>query len=363
MVIASAEGLGAVLARVRALRIAVVAGVAVALGIVLVALFVPSARADAGTGTIQFTLKNVTGGGAPYGGCVEVYDVAQLKVAEDCTGYGDYSVTGLPDGSYRVKFTGFIDKAATQWYGPAADFAHATVIVIASGSAFSASATVLDPYSLAGRVVDSSGNPFTSGFVEVWGHDYDYDSYFPTRLVYTAEVGPDGWWATPGVGSCGTCQIHYRGFAGQANTWRIAYPAYDAPTSSLVVLNATPGHFSGTIAVPTNFVGPSACVVLLTSEPGYGSWVEDTYCGAVGSPLAFDHVPPGRPYTVCVADTSGPTATCPNATSLWDFVGPGPTSTGTFTVAAGATVNIPLAFGGTVTSTPTLAGGGTPSGG
>ena len=371
MVIAGAEGLGAVLARVRALRIAVVAGVAVALGIALVALFVPSARADGGTGSIQFTLTNYTGGGPASGGCMEVYDASQVMVGSDCAGaVGTYTVTGLVDGSYKVNFANFTGAAPAQWYSLGDTFATATGIALADGAAFRDHYELVVPFSVIGRVVDPSGNPLGVGRVEIWADSSPYPG-----PVASVDVRADGTFATGDARVPGWTLLRYAGFAGYANEWY--HDIYWAPSWTNIsprgdrpflvqteTMNLPEGVLTGTVSVPSTFTSGSACFYLYEIDPTT-PWLLGTECGAVGGNFAFHNLY-ARTYALCVADEAVPAGGCSAGGREFRFYGGRSASealaTGHgFVVAEGGVTTATLAWGGTITSSPSFPLGASPA--
>ncbi len=317
-------------------------------------------------GSVTFDLTNWGSGTAATGGCMQVYDASNSLVGEDCAGAaGTYAVTGLGDGLYRVLLANFDGAAPTQWYGPAAAFAQASPITIAGGTHFAGTYTVLQPSSIAGKVTDSSGNPLTGGRVEVWSTGYSL-----TVPLAGAAVAADGSFATGSV-LCASCRVRFAGFDGLADEWYLNAASLTSATTvatsaatpkvlSTAVIDSPPGTLSGIIVVPSNFSGDTACVVVYER---YYVFVIATACGAPGEAFSITGLP-ATTYTVCVADTGAPTSGCSGTDYLWDFVGGSNVVSGErFGVSPGATTVASLAFGGTITSTPTVTGGGTLAGG
>ncbi len=308
-------------------------------------------------GGINFSLTNWSDDSPATGGCMEVYDASQVKVGEDCSGYsGSYRAGPFDDGSYRVKFAGFDGAAPTQYYGPASTLGGGTVITISS-STFTGSARLLEPRSFFGSVVDSSAQPLTGGYVDVW------DSSTYAAPVTRVAVDADGKWAT-GQLSCTSCLVRMTGFSGLAGEWW----GWGSPTSSAAAqailtsgsypvglsahtLDLVPGVLSGTIVKPTSFVGDTTCVVLY--ESGSSGRPLGTECGNAGDSFEFDGLPAAN-YGVCVADTADPAIGCTGSSYLWDFVGGAtPGAATTFAVTASSTTTPTLTFGGMITTSAT----------
>ncbi len=322
-------------------------------------------------GGITFALTNWADGSPATGGCMQVFDASQVQVAQDCTGYaGTYRVGPLADGSYRVKFANFTGAAPTQWYGPAATFAAAKPIVIAGATGFTGTYVVLQPYSVAGKVVDGAGHPLTGGYAEVW------NSYSTGRPETRVAVAPDGTFAT-GTVSCGSyCVLRLTGFSGLGDQWRgftgnvpqsLGASMFTATASAPAVLgtmtlSAVEGVLAGTIVAPGSFTSSRVCVILYERSAS-GSKPLGYQCGEPGDPFAFRNLA-ATTYALCVADTADPASRCAGSSYSWDFYGEKDASRATsLSVAAGATTTAALVFGGTITSTPTVSGGGSLSGG
>jgi hypothetical protein len=355
--IAGAERLGAVLARVRALRLVALVGAVLVLGIAFVALTVPPARADGGTGSLKFTLTNYTGGGAASGGCMEVYDTSQAIVGSDCVGMaGVYRLDGLAPGTYKVKLTNFAGAAPTQWYFWGSNFATASSLTVSAGAITPYAYTLMEPRSITGWVKNASNVGLGGGYVEVW----DSTNYFAPEV--TVAVAANGYFSTPQL-ACASCKMRFHGFAGLRDEWRgysllsVASDSVAPNASSYVytgvkVLGVAEAVISGTIARPSNFTSDTACVLLYEN----GTWgrVVGTQCGVPGDTFVFHNVN-SYENLLCVADTPTPTTGCSGASYLWDFFGG---ATATDATMVGGTTVAPLAFGGTISATPTSVTGG-----
>ncbi len=315
-------------------------------------------RSSSTSGSIAFHVTDWGTGADATGGCMRVYDEDDTQVGEDCVGADSvYEVTGLGDGFYRVLFAGFNGAAPTQWYGPSSSFASATPIVIGTDVDFAGDATMLQPYSIAGKVVDADGEPLTGGFAEIWQYD---NTSAPTVRV---AVDANGFYSTGTLPTTTSNKYEVRltGFDGLADQWiRSTYPYYfylssDSPAAHTTTLSASEGFITGTIVAPEAFTSSIVCVVLYRAGGSSYQRPLERRCGERGGTFEFGGLATSN-YALCVADTDDPTAICSGSSPKWDFYGQ-------IAATSGETTTVVIAFGGAITSTPVIDGGGSLSGG
>ncbi|WP_062287189.1 carboxypeptidase regulatory-like domain-containing protein [Demequina phytophila] len=314
------------------------------------------------TGSVVASLTSWADGSVATGGCVEAFDSAGTSVGADCVGAaGRYTVGGLIDGDYRLKFTGF-GTAPTQYYDSASTLAAASPVAVVGGGVTSLEYALLAKRSVSGTVRDSDGAPIAGAKVSLRSGTF-------LTAALSVLTGPDGRYVLqrPASGS------YLLTFA-KAGFGSISWP--DKPvtlgqrlgttTASVMRADATltaAGTIAGTIEPPPGTVadGANACV-LLYDYAGQQSVVA-ARCGTAGSTFRFANLRAGG-YLLCVKPAP---ASRPCEASQEGWYG-GSFSMGTneperVDVASGATTRVTFAWGGTVEMAVTLDNGAPLDGG
>ncbi|MCI5125156.1 MAG: hypothetical protein D3925_11945 [Candidatus Electrothrix sp. AR5] len=149
-------------------------------------------------GGISGRITNTDGAGVPC--FFEVYDSNQNSAGYGLTdSNGDYIVTGLPKGYYKVKFNPSIygdGSYVSEWYNNGTDFNSATAVtVIVSNTTSGIDAVLALGGAISGRVTGADGVALSSGTVEVYDSNNNYISsrYFGGgNGEYTIEGLPTG---------------------------------------------------------------------------------------------------------------------------------------------------------------------------
>ncbi|PKQ25396.1 MAG: hypothetical protein CVT64_10370 [Actinobacteria bacterium HGW-Actinobacteria-4] len=309
------------------------------------------------TGSISLDLTNWDDGLAASGGCMQVFDAAQALIDQDCVGSdGTYTVADLEPAEYRVKLINFTGAAPTQWFYRVATFAAAQPITIAGGTNFTDAYALLRPYSIVGRVVDANGDPLTGGTLIVWSSGSQSGGYSERERI---AIDPDGTFATGNVGTFPRLWFH--GFDGLADVRFGGSTSTSASTPTVrpdVVIGNPEAVIVGSLTAPPYFTSTSVCVFAY-EHAQYGHPVSQA-CGAVGDPFELQNLAAG-PYAIRMIDSGDPNNI---RTAQADFWGEG-NGTGwrhpvegtvQTTVTAGEISNVNIAWGGTITAAPTIAG-------
>ena len=192
----------------------------------------------------------------------EVYDSASsdAPVASVAVGSsGDFRVTGIPAGSYKVHVSVVGIAVADEWWNDKSDFTAATPITVSAGKNAPIGPIVLAPLaSISGTVSVPVGAGVGPNMVRV----QLYNTLFPDRVLADAPVERDGSYALSGL---------------RAGTYKVRFATQDAPlmeqwwknrpdygTATLLTLKAgqartgvdatmSPGaSISGTVKVPAS---------------------------------------------------------------------------------------------------------------
>lgn len=117
---------------------------------------------------------------------------------------GTYKLTGLPTGSYRLRFSSDTLPVAAEWWNNVPDFASATPVAVRASQIRTGFNAYLDrPSTISGHVTLPPGVVAADGQVHV-------DAYSPAReLVGTADVRADGTYTIRGM-TPGTYRLLFR---------------------------------------------------------------------------------------------------------------------------------------------------------
>lgn len=130
--------------------------------------------AFAATGSIEGTVTE-SGHKELAGVSVTVYNVdEEIKGTSSTNVNGEYTVGGLPGGSYKV---GFSDRPgyADQYYQKQASFESASFVPVVEGNATTGiDAEMTQPGKIAGRVTNSAGAPVADVSVEAYGGEFEF---------------------------------------------------------------------------------------------------------------------------------------------------------------------------------------------
>jgi hypothetical protein len=161
------------------------------IGCVVLLAFASSAFA-AGTGKIEGTVTNASHT-AMVGASVTVYDAGEeFQGAATTNAKGEYTVSGLSEGSYEVEFKD--PSYATQYYNKEATLSHATPVSVSEGvTTLNIDAEMLEPGRIAGRVTNSGGTPLAGVAVDV----YPVNTSFP--VVKSAFTNANGEYTVEGL--------------------------------------------------------------------------------------------------------------------------------------------------------------------
>jgi hypothetical protein len=114
-----------------------------------------------------------------YNGSKEVKGTASTNVS------GEYTVTGLSGGEYKV---GFSDPTyENQYYNKRTSFESATFVPVTEGSATPGiNAEMLQPGKITGRVTNGVGTPISGVSVDIYGSGFEFE---PTKFAVTNANG------------------------------------------------------------------------------------------------------------------------------------------------------------------------------
>jgi len=161
-------------------------------------------------GSIAGTVTEEGTGTPVFGICVDVYDTSFLFVASDLTDMaGNYTVGGLPTGSYKVQFSDCIFPVTfvSESYNNKANFSSADLVAVTQGSTTSGiDATLSEGGSISGTVTEEgSGIPLASVYVSV------YDA--ACSWMSSASTDATGSYIVGGLRT-GNYEVQYQHFSG-----------------------------------------------------------------------------------------------------------------------------------------------------
>jgi hypothetical protein len=160
-------------------------------------------------GTVSGTITDAFG--APLGGVsAEAFDASGNLVGNGATsadGTGDYTITALPSGSYRIGFdTGCCADYVTQYSGNEPTLASAQLVPVTPGGATGGvDAAMVAGGDIAGTVTDADGDPLPGVTVEAIASN--------GVAVTSTGTAADGSYALVGLTS-GNYSVEFEGFAG-----------------------------------------------------------------------------------------------------------------------------------------------------
>ncbi|WP_175558677.1 carboxypeptidase regulatory-like domain-containing protein [Arthrobacter sp. ok362] len=216
---------------------------------------VPATAADTATASIQGTLTAPAGvnlAGVSVYAMTTAYQIpsGQSSVGAD----GKYEITGLPAGSYKLRFAGRNTGAQDQWYKNAASYDSATAVTVTEGQALTGiSATLVKGATISGKVTFPAGISSSNLSVSAASAASQWQAI-------QSEVGADGTYKIIGL-PAGSYKLNFSGWdTGLQNQWYKNATSFDTATAvtvtagqDLVGINATlvkGATISGKVAVP-----------------------------------------------------------------------------------------------------------------
>ena len=216
---------------------------------------VPATAADTATASIQGTLTAPAGvnlAGVSVYAMTTAYQIpsGMSSVGAD----GKYEITGLPAGSYKLRFAGRNTGAQDQWYKNAASYDTATAVTVTEGQALTGiSATLVKGATISGKVTFPAGISSSNLSVSAASAASQWQTI-------QSEVGADGTYKIIGL-PAGSYKLNFSGWdTGLQQQWYKNATSFDTATAvtvtagqDLVGINATlvkGATISGKVAVP-----------------------------------------------------------------------------------------------------------------
>ncbi len=214
---------------------------------------------------------------------IEVFDSAGDYASWTSPGPdGNYEVTGLPAGTYKVQFTSSSQDITDQWYSGKEDYASATPIKLEAGQKKTDINVTLKPgASISGKITIPQGADLTEVWINIYSSDHE--------PISGGTVGPDGKYRIYGLNP-GTYKVQFGSSSvddGLATQW---YKGKDSFTSATPItlmvsenksgIDATlkpGGGISGTVKFPSGTQNGWACldVYALNNEFAVSTCTDD----------------------------------------------------------------------------------------
>ncbi|XAS71270.1 carboxypeptidase regulatory-like domain-containing protein [Micrococcaceae bacterium Sec5.1] len=200
---------------------------------------------------------------------------------------GSYKITGLPAGSYKVKFDGGGTGALEQWHSGAASFETATAVTLTNGQDLTGiNATLAKGATISGKVTPPAG--LSLGYLQVSIYSSD-DKYSYVDSTY---VGSDGSYKFTGL-PAGSYKVNFGGNdARTLGQWYSNAASFETATvlsvttgQDLAGINATlvkSATVSGKVTAPTGVDLANARVYVYKSDDP-GSSVSYSNVGSDGT--------------------------------------------------------------------------------
>jgi hypothetical protein len=147
---------------------------------------------------------------------------------------GEYTITNLPVGEYKILFSGYTACYSTEWYGDKPDFANAVpVLVTALNTTPNIDAVLAPSGSISGRVTDAAEKPVASLWVSA-----AYSATFGTQAL--SRTDSNGEYKLCGLDT-GSYKVHFEAL-GELDEWYNNKPDFESADSIAVTEpNNTPG--------------------------------------------------------------------------------------------------------------------------
>ncbi|MBI5871455.1 MAG: carboxypeptidase regulatory-like domain-containing protein, partial [Actinobacteria bacterium] len=245
-------------------------------------------RIDAAAAVVQAanppTLGTVSGNvtdayGAPIQGVmVDIYDASQNQVTGTLTDQnGDYSVSGLQTGSYKVNFNPWHLNFSAEWYADGFDFAAATPVSVTSGAITSGVDVALAAGgTVTGRITNPFGEPASGVVVNIYEENCFNENEELLPPVASGVSDAEGNYSIEGIYS-GNYRIMYLPTT-ESNLVPEAYS--DKPYlnwSDLVGIQG--GHVTAGIDATLNYYGTMSGRVTDENGQGIGGIIVVALCG------------------------------------------------------------------------------------
>ncbi|MCU1515776.1 MAG: S-layer domain protein [Pseudarthrobacter sp.] len=184
---------------------------------------------------------------------------------------GEYSVKGLPAGTYNVQFSSYNSGLLDQWYKNAGSLATATAVTVSAGQDIAGiDATLLKGATISGKLTAPAGVDFTSMNVSVQAVD--------RSMSRGAQVSAEGTFSVSGL-PAGKYKVEFdAGNSGALDQWYKNASSFDAATEVTVSAAQTvtgidavllkAASVSGVVTAPAG-VDKSRVSVSVTPTTGY----------------------------------------------------------------------------------------------
>jgi hypothetical protein len=268
-------------------------------------------------GTISGTVHLADGNTAGQA-CVYLYNQngSYAGVATCTNALGDYVLSGVGTGGYRIAVVDPGGQSPVTWYGDVTDQSAGTVVSAFADSAVTGIDVNQAPIApmLRGRVADQAGNSLEGVCVSLWfsstqlrtactGADgtYEMDDVAPgdytVSFVDSHGVSPTQWAGTKGALN------FYSGVATQAEATPISFTG--GPVTVSTRMAPQTGTISGTVHFPAGSPTQHACVYLYNQN---GSYAGSSTCTNAQGDYVLSGVVNGS-FRIAVVDPLGLTPT------------------------------------------------------
>jgi len=194
-------------------------------------------------GTVTGQVTNSTGTGIADV-WVDAYDSSGNWMNSGYTqADGNYTIVGLPTGSYKLKFIGGDSGYVTQWYNNKTSMDSADAVAVTEGSTTGGiDATMVLGGTVSGRVTNSSG----SGIAGVWVQAYD-SSW--NNICYNGYTQADGTYTIVGLPT-GSYKLKFNGGdSGYVTQWYNNKTSMDSADAVAVTAGGTTNGINATLAL------------------------------------------------------------------------------------------------------------------
>ncbi|WP_461187018.1 SdrD B-like domain-containing protein [Arthrobacter sp. Z4-13] len=170
------------------------------------------------------------------------------------TGYGyanetgDYSIKGLPAGSYKVQFSSFDSGLLDTWYENAESFESATVLTVSAGQDLAAiNGGLVNGASISGKLTAPAGVDLTSVYVSAYSAN--------RASSRSGQVDADGNYTVQGL-PAGTYKIEFRSdTSGALTQWYTNGTSFETATAVQVSAGQALGGINATLVKSASISG------------------------------------------------------------------------------------------------------------
>ncbi len=251
--------------------------------------------------------------------CVDIFDAAATvegphQVGSTATnGSGQWSVTSLPAGDYKVQFSSGCGAPGgpswvSQWWNDQSSFAAATPISLAAGGSHTGTDAQLQPgTTISGHVKNSSNEPVSGMCVGAVPFNGSANDFFGPD-AHSAQTDDSGNYTIDGLpvgdykvgfqdcGGQGYVPQYYANQSDFASATKVT-TSLGAPQTGIDATVQQPGSISGHVANASNQAVENECVDAFAAStddgPGMFTPVASDETG-VGGNYRFDDLPPGE---------------------------------------------------------------------